>query len=84
MLRMQGEGKNGRQVFVFGLARENIERLTHGEPIQIALDAFGLTGPPCTLYLAFGETEEALAVEFQDLIGPQTRVQDHRHPRRHR
>lgn len=78
MVRCQATGKDGRPVFVFGLTRENITRLTNGEPIKLDLDAFGLTGPPLTIYLTFGETEEAIARELSEFIGPQTQVQDRR------
>ena len=76
MLRMQAGNH-----FVFGLSRENITRLTAGEPILIRLNEHGLTGPAVSLVLCYGETEEALALELRELLGPQTTVRDRRKPR---
>lgn len=73
MLRMQAGNH-----YVFGLSRENITRLTAGEPIVIRLHEQGLTGPAVSIVLCYGETEEALALELQEFIGPQTTVSDRR------
>lgn len=75
MLRMQAGNH-----YVFGLSRENITRLTAGEPIVIRLNEHGLTGPAISLVLCYGETEEALALELREFIGPQTVVRDRRRP----
>ena len=76
MLRMQAGNH-----FVFGLSRENITRLTAGEPILIRLNEHGLTGPAISIVLCYGETEESLARDLHECIGPQTTVRDRR-PRR--
>ena len=73
MLRMQAGNH-----YVFGLSRENITRLTVGQPIVIRLDDHGLTGPAVSIVLCYGETEEALALDLKEFIGPQTTVRDRR------
>lgn len=64
--------------YVFGLSRENVTRLTAGQPIVIRLDQYGLTGPDVSIVLCFGETEEALALELREFFTPQTIIKDHR------
>ena len=64
--------------YVFGLSRENITRLTDGQPIRIRLDQYGLSGPDVSISLCFGETEEAIALELQEFFSERTIVKDHR------
>ena len=64
--------------FLFGLSKENVTRLMAGEPITITLNEHGLQGPAISIVLCYGETEEAIALELQELIGPTTHVTDRR------
>jgi hypothetical protein len=64
--------------YLFGLTKENVTRLMAGEPIVVTLNEHGLQGPPLSIVLCYGETEESLALELQELIGPTTTVTDHR------
>lgn len=68
--------------FLFGIAKENVRRLKAGEPIVVKLNEFGLTGPNISIVICYGETEEKLALELQELIGPTSKVIDHRANRR--
>lgn len=70
--------------FLFGITKENVTRLMHGEPIGIKLDEHGLHGPPISIVICYGETEEQLALDLQEFIGPTTRVVDNRPGRRPR
>lgn len=51
---------------LFGLSRENIDRLTKGKPIRIQGHDIGLPGQNFIIH--FGETEEAIAVELDSLF----------------
>lgn len=64
--------------FLFGITKENVTRLMAGEPISIRLNEHGLQGPPISIILCYGETEESLALELQEFIGPATTVTDRR------
>lgn len=68
--------------FLFGLTQENVTRLMAGEPITVKLNEHGLQGPAISIVLCYGETEESLALELRELIGPTTQVTDQRGPRR--
>ena len=78
MIRAQA----GANQFLFGLDAENVRRLQAGEPIVAKLNEFGLTGPPITIILCYGETYERLALELQEFISPNTKVTDYRNRRR--
>jgi hypothetical protein len=73
MIRAQS-GNN----FLVGLARENIDRLVAGEPIVFKPNEYGLSGPPITIVICFGETEEKLALELKDVISPDAAILDTR------
>jgi hypothetical protein len=77
MIRAQA-GNN----FIFGFAKENVERLMGGEPITVKLNEFGLTGPDIRIIILYGETEESLVLDLQGVIGPQTTIRDDRSNRR--
>ena len=66
--------------FLFGITAENVARLQAGQPIVIRLNEHGLQGPDISIVICYGETEEALALELREFIGPQTTVTDRRHP----
>ena len=69
--------------FLFGITKENVTRLMRGEPIVVRLNEHGLQGPDIGIIVCYGETEEALALELREFIGPSTMVQDHRTRRSH-
>jgi hypothetical protein len=66
--------------FLFGITKENVTRLMAGEPIVVKLNEHGLQGPAISIVICYGETEEALALELREFIGPQTTVTDRRTP----
>jgi len=61
MIRTYTDGPNG-PTYIFGLARENINRLIEGKPILVDLGKE--FGTPGVMILLFGETEEAIALEL--------------------
>lgn len=73
MIRAQGGNH-----FLFGFTKENITRLMDGEPIVLNLAEHGLKGPPISIVICYGETEESLLLALGDTIGPTTRVVDNR------
>jgi hypothetical protein len=62
MIKFTGDGTNGR-VYFLGLSRGNIERLTAGQPIKVDLAEMG--GPPITIAILFGETEQTIFDELK-------------------
>ena len=56
-------------LLVFGLSRENINRLLAGDPILASMSDFGLPGH---FTIVFGETEDAIVRELADerLLAP--------------
>jgi len=56
MIRATGRGKNGRTLLVLGLDRENITRLTRGEPILVEAESCGATDVHVDVFIMFGET----------------------------
>jgi hypothetical protein len=76
MLKMGGRATvDGKPVelMVIGLSHKNLERLKRGEPIKCRASDFGCTADIEIMIFA-GETEQSMAREMQELIGPQTRV----------
>jgi len=70
-------GQSGNH-YLIGISEENVRRLKAGDPIVFKLNEFGLTGPDITIMICYGETEEKLALELKDVMGPQTKVTDYR------
>jgi hypothetical protein len=64
--------------YILGLAEENIRRLQAGAPIVFKLNEHGLTGPPLTIFVCYGETEEKLLRDLSSVLGPTTVVRDER------
>jgi hypothetical protein len=57
--------------YAFGLSEGNIELLKEGRPIKVDLAAMGGTG---TVLIFYGRTEQNMARDLAELIGPETRV----------
>lgn len=76
MLKMAAGGtKDGKpfHLVILGLSHTNLARLKEGRPIKFDGAEVGL--PEGTEILIFsGETEQSMAREMQEFIGPQTRV----------
>lgn len=62
---------DGRPAYLFGLSTKNIEKLQQRMPIRIALEDMGGAGE---VYIMWGDTEDAIARELHELIGPDTVV----------
>jgi hypothetical protein len=53
-------------VVLLGLSRENVDRLTAGQPIRVDLDALLPDGPPPSeVLLTFGESEQSIVDELR-------------------
>jgi len=75
MLKMVGDAKrDGRPIklVVLGLSHMNLARLKDGQPIKFAGEDVGIAGVEVLIFV--GETEQSMARELSDLIGPQTDV----------
>lgn len=75
MIRMRGTNA-GRMLIGLGLSRENINRLTAGQPILVRGESVGV--PSMDITIMFGETEALLAreIETAGLIGPETIIHE--------
>lgn len=75
MLKMIGKGKRGDQdidLIVFGLSQGNLDRLKEGRPITFPGEQIGLANVEFIIFS--GETEQSMARELADLVGPETNV----------
>lgn len=62
MIRASAVDDDGRPIYIFGLSRENINRLMEDRPIMVDLQQeFGSGG---IVIIIGGETEEAIALEL--------------------
>lgn len=76
MLKMGGRGsKDGKpfHLMVIGLSHANLNRLKKGEPIKCAAADFGIPGD-IEIIIFSGRTEQEMAREFADIVGPNTKV----------
>lgn len=71
MMRFGAQFPNGRKIFGIGLSRANCERLLAGKPIAFPLEEMGGSGE---ILIMAGETEQAMAQQLQEYIGPDTNV----------
>jgi len=69
MLKAMMEGADGTKLYVFGLSHGNLDRLREGRPILIEGSEIGLEG---RVLIFAGETEQSMARELADYIGPDT------------
>jgi hypothetical protein len=60
-------------LLILGLSDENMRRLAAGEPIAFSLDMLGMQG---RIIIFNGRTEESMAVQMQEFIGPSTVFMD--------
>lgn len=58
-------------LLIFGLSKQNIERLSRGQPMTFGLQVLGLD---LRAFIFSGNTEESMAESMKDLIGPDTKV----------
>ena len=70
-LAFRDKGRPGTVGYAFGLSEENIKRLKQGQPIKVDLAEMGGTG---SVLIFYGKTEQDMARDLADLIGPETKV----------
>jgi hypothetical protein len=76
MLKMGGRGDvNGKPVelMIIGLSHRNLEELRAGHPIKCRASDFGCTGN-IEILIFSGPTEQSMAHELAEMIGPDTDV----------
>ena len=65
----------GETLLILGLSRRNRERLEAGQPIDLSTKTHGLAIPTQLRIMIFaGDTEDSMAAQLKDLIGPTTIV----------
>lgn len=75
MLKMAGSGlQNGKTVklVILGFSRLNLDRLGAGQPIEFDGEEVNLPGVRVVIFA--GSSEESMARELADLVGPQTQT----------
>jgi hypothetical protein len=75
VIKMSGT-KGDRRMILLGLSEGNLMRLREKKPIVINGEEMNLPG--LDIIICWGETEDALAKELAPMLGPETRVRDHR------
>ncbi len=76
MLKMGGRGDvNGKPVelMIIGLSHHNLDELKKGHPIKCRAADFGVTGD-IEILIFSGKTEQAMAREMAEMVGPETDV----------
>jgi hypothetical protein len=74
MMTATATAGDGRQVILFGITRENVERLIAGQPIYIGADTHAGFPADLVFTIFFGETERVLVDQIKGLIGPDTKI----------
>lgn len=73
MLKAVAHGDD-HELIVLGLSDENIKRLKNNQPITFDLDQLGIKG--IRIFIFAGETEESMAEDMKEFIGPKTKKID--------
>lgn len=71
MIKAKAILNDDRPLYLFGLSAMNLAKLRGGQPIRVVLEDMGGVGEVIIMY---GETEQSIAAELADLIGPDTHV----------
>ena len=75
MIFAYAEDFHGEPLYVFGLSHENLKRLKQGKPITFRMRERGANVDGRILIHA-AQTEEKVALELSEYIGPTTIVKD--------
>lgn len=73
MVRFVFNDKEGKTHLGLGITRENVNRLTAGQPIHVKLREMGVSIDGAVM-IYFGETEVELQQGIAEFIGPETKV----------
>lgn len=72
--RIKGDSQKGiGDVIVLGISRDNVKRLTNGEPIKVDLSEMGMEGE---ILIFFKETTGDLIKTIQPFLGKGTKIDD--------
>lgn len=79
MIKAAAEKQDGSLLLVFGLSRRNCELILDGKPILINIEKFrhmaaAATAKKIEICIMGGETEEAIAEELKEFVGPETEL----------
>lgn len=73
MIKFTASGPSGRTLIGLGLSARNIERMKAGKLIHLNLEELNLHWK-ADIMLLYGETEQEIATELKEFIGPDTIV----------
>lgn len=73
MLKMGAKTKKGSDLIIIGLSHMNLDRLREGRPIHCTARDFGFDSDAEILIFS-GETEQSMARDMAELVGPNTDV----------
>lgn len=71
MLKAALKTKSGRSLVILGLSHVNLQRLKEGKAIKIDGNELGIS---VDISIFSGETEQTMAKDIAEFIGPQTEV----------
>jgi len=71
MLKFSGRKNDGGRIVGLGLSDGNLQRLREGKPILFNLATLGLMD--CDVLIFWGATEELMAEQMAQLVGPDTK-----------
>ncbi len=74
MITARATGDDGTEILLLGVTRENIRRLTAGQPIRVSAETHPGFPDNLRVFIVFGETEHALAETLKPFIGEETKV----------
>ena len=77
MIIARSNAADSTELLIFGLSRENIKRLTSGQPIRLRRETHGDGIPEgWSVVIVFGETELEMKRQFEasGMISPKTKV----------
>jgi hypothetical protein len=73
MIKAKATGKD-KTIVILGLSHENLKRLKAKNPIHINLADIDIPG--YEIFIFAGETEEKIAEEMKEFIGPDTKIKN--------
>ena len=74
MITAVTENPSGRRFIILGLTRENVKRLTEGQPILVRAESHAGFPSELVVSIFFGETERQLTDQIQPFVSEATKV----------
>lgn len=75
MFKAFATDKQGKPLYILGLTATNVERMNAGDPVLVDLSELNKVGlHPGRVIIYTGESEQAMAADLGDFVGPDTRI----------